>query len=318
VNTDSASTAEPRMCYLEPRRVFWLRHYLNRLLPRLKTQGHVPDRPRLCAFPNDLIGREMAVAGRFEMSGLRAVDYLCDRGVIQAGEDATLLDVGANIGTYAVCLHSRFGRVHAFEPHPIVAKVLDINLEVNQIRNVRVHRVALSNREGTATLQDAGVDNVGASTLERERLPEALRGSQSHEVPVVRGDQHLAAAFDERVAFVKIDVEGHEEEAIEGLSGLLSRHMPVIGFEANSAEASERLWRRLTSLGYTRFWALDFFPRYRHLAVRVLMLSLFGVRHALSPLDALRGRSYSLVFAMTDAQDETLRNSSRTAGVTVP
>jgi FkbM family methyltransferase len=310
VNKPTAATLAPtsaaHVCYTEPRLVFWLRHLLNRLMPRLKRRGKIPASPRLCAFPNDLIGREMSVAGLYEIAGLRAVEFLCDRGTIRSGPGTTFFDIGANIGTYSASLHGRFGAVHAFEPHPLVSKILAINLEANDISNVRIHVLALSNQAGMSPLHDAGVDNVGASSLEGGRLPDALRSEKTHMVRLVRGDDYLDGVADDGLAFIKIDVEGHEQAAIEGLATMVARYRPVIAFEANSGAASERLWILLQSLGYERFWALDFHPAYRSLPVRVAMLTLFGVRHALTPIERLGGRKYSLVFSMTAAQEAPL------------
>ena len=196
--------------------------------------------------------------------------------------------------------------MHAFEPHPWVSKILAINLEANDISNVQVHVVALSSAEGVLPLHDAGVDNIGASSLEQDRLPSSLRSGKTHMVRLARGDDFLEGLVGADLSFIKIDVEGHEQPAIEGLSSVLARHRPVVAFEANSGEASERLWTLLQSLGYERFWALDFSPAFRYLPIRVAMLTLLGVRHALSPIDRLDGRNFSLVFAMTAAQEVPL------------
>lgn len=298
-----ASKHKARICYRESRRVFWLRHYLNRLVPKLKRSGVIPVWPRLCAFPNDLIGREMSVAGLYEMAGIRAVESLCSSGAIGSSASSIFIDVGANIGIYTTALAKHFDSVLAFEPHPVTSRLLELNIEINRIPNAKVLRFALSNREGKADLTDAGVDNVGASTLETERISDSLRDGTIHEVDVRRGEGLLRAeCVTKPVAFMKIDVEGHEEAVIEGMIGWLSEQMPVIAFEANSNERSERVRKRLEDAGYTHFLGLDFYPWVSSLVLRVLVLTIFGVRHALEPVDSLLDRSYSLVFAMTDDQ----------------
>ena len=298
-----ASKHKAVICYHESRRVFWLRHYLNRLVPKLKRSGVIPVWPRLCAFPNDLIGREMSVAGLYEMAGIRAVENLCARGAIKSPASSIFIDVGANVGVYTTALARHFDTVLAFEPHPVISRILELNIEINHILNAKVFRSALSNRDGKAELTDAGVDNVGASTLEAGRLPDSLRDGTVHHVDVRRGEAFLRAQRLSRpVAFMKIDVEGHEEAVIEGMIRWISEQMPVIAFEANSNERSERVRKRLEQVGYTNFLGLDFYPRVPWLIPRVLVLTVFGVRHALKSIESLQGRNYSLVFAMTDHQ----------------
>jgi len=301
--TNSSATAAHVAVHTENRRIFWLRHYLNRLVPKLKLAGVVPVWPRLCAFPNDLIGREMAVAGLYELAGLNAVKKLVSLGVIAHAGERVFIDVGANIGIYTTSLSPCFKAVLAFEPHPFSSQLLGLNVELNNISNVTLFQCALSDRDGTANLTDTGADNVGASSLETERVTTA--GSKSwavYEVELRRGD----AVLDERclagrrVGFIKIDVEGHESSVIEGMAALIAQHKPVIAFEANSRLQSEGVRQHLEDAGYEFFYGLDFHPAVKSLPLRVLLLTLFGVKHVLRFLpESIGDKNFPLVFAMT-------------------
>ena len=291
--------AEHRICYVESRRVFWARHLLHRLVKRLKRQGRFPVHPRLVAFPNDLIGRELAVAGAYEPDGIRAMQWLCDSGIVAAPESHAFLDIGANIGIYTTAMAGRFAEALAFEPHPVTARVLALNVEINGLRNVKVQRVALSDRDGEAELFDAGHDNVGASSLEHAAQDGAPL--PSHRVPLLQGEAAVRAATARRVGLIKLDVEGHELKVIEGLSGLLAEHMPVLAFESNDPALAVSVPARLRTLGYESFVVLDFWPVVGWLPLRVLLLTLLGVRHALRPVESLEGGAYSLVFALPPA-----------------
>lgn len=307
------------ICYHELRRVFWLRHYLNRLIPSLKARGTFPVWPRLCAFPNDLIGREISVAGMYEMAGISSVARLCACGAISSPESSVFVDVGANVGVYSMSLSKYFGTVLAFEPHPVTSKLLNLNVEINGARNVTTYQCALSDHEGKAVLTDVGTDNMGASTLEGDRISDLRLSGKTHEVNICRGDEFLTdGRLGARISFIKIDVEGHEEAVIAGMSELIYGQMPVIAFEANSGARSERVRTRLADLGYTTFLGLCFYPRIRSLSLRVLILTIFGVRHALEPVGSLGDEKYSLVFAMTDAQKSCLDKMSKSAGGASP
>lgn len=243
------------------------------------------------------------------MAGIRAMECLLSRGVIARPGSSAFIDVGANIGIYTTVLAKYFATVLAFEPHPITSRLLELNVEINKVKNVRMFRCALSDREGKAQLADAGVDNVGASTLEVDRLPQSLRDGTVHEVDVHCGDAFLdAERLTAPLSFVKIDVEGHEGAVIDGMIKLLQEQKPVVAFEANTGGRSEQVRQRLEQIGYSAFLALDFYPRVRPLLLRIFFLTFFGVRHALKPVDSLSKRSYSLVFALTDAQKRRLDN----------
>lgn len=64
-----------------------------------------------------------------------------------------MLDVGASTGVFASCFGSLGWEVHAFEPCPEVFTRLSAHL--SNMANVRCHPLALSDRDGNATLHIA-------------------------------------------------------------------------------------------------------------------------------------------------------------------
>lgn len=112
-------------------------------------------------------------------------------------------DVGAAVGTYA-CLAGNCGAdVVAFEPHPGNRQRCRENLDLNNIA-ATVRDVALSDENETMSLaEDAGI----GSGMHR------LAAGGDHTVETIRGDAVDAPAPD----VLKIDVEGHEIEVLEGL-----------------------------------------------------------------------------------------------------
>lgn len=71
---------------------------------------------------------------------------------VAAGD--TVVDVGANIGSFTVSVSRRIGdgRVYSFEPEAENLALLKKNLEVNTCGNVTVFPFALSDTDGTETL----------------------------------------------------------------------------------------------------------------------------------------------------------------------
>lgn len=167
-----------------------------------------------------LLGR----AGAYERAHLRFLRSLVPPG-------ATVVDVGAHFGIYteALCrLVGAGGRVHAFEPQARVFEALQ-RLQSSH-DNLTVHRVALSSRTGTFALRTpflaGGVPEPALATLE----PVAA----AH-----RADRVATRTLDSYrdllngLAFVKVDVEGHETEFLDGARAVLTRCRPVVQIEDN-------------------------------------------------------------------------------------
>ena len=122
------------------------------------------------------------------------------------------IDVGANIGSYAVLASKVCGaRSIAFEPDPETVKWLRRNIEVNHLQALAVvHDVALGARNGEIAFT-VGLDttnHVAAAQDQRVRM-----------VAVRRLDDIADAAHP---TLVKLDVEGFEEQVLLGASHVLS------------------------------------------------------------------------------------------------
>jgi FkbM family methyltransferase len=151
--------------------------------------------------------------GRRPKSAERELNFL-DRVV---PKDAVTIDVGANFGLYTRELARLSKSVHAFEPSPKLADLL----RRTSASNVTVHETALSDRSGEAELmvpQGDGGPVHGLASIE-SRLDLAGLPVVSTRVPTARLDD----VIQQDVAFVKIDVEGHELSVLNGAVKLLGR-----------------------------------------------------------------------------------------------
>jgi tRNA1(Val) A37 N6-methylase TrmN6 len=64
------------------------------------------------------------------------------------GPELTVLDVGANFGTYSIALAAAAAKIHAFEPQRLIYNLLVGSVALNALTNVYCHNVALGDREG--------------------------------------------------------------------------------------------------------------------------------------------------------------------------
>ena len=141
-------------------------------------------------------------------------------------ERSVTIDVGANCGLYTRKLARLSRRVHAFEPSPKMAALL----RRTSASNVSVHEIALSDQIGDAELfipQDDNQPVYGLASLEPRRVA-SEQAVVATKVPTAR----LDAIVHEEVAFVKVDVEGHELNVLNGAVELLEHSQPVFLVEA--------------------------------------------------------------------------------------
>lgn len=155
---------------------------------------------------------------------------------------ATYWDVGSHVG-FMVAVASRLvgptGTVVAFEPSPENVRRLRQTIELNDLRNVTVRDVALSDRVGQAQffLSDSssmgslvsGSSPAGTVPVRTNTIDEELRS-----VPIPD--------------LVKIDVEGWENAVLAGATRLLEGHRPVLIVEVLTPERRRVVERRL--VGY--------------------------------------------------------------------
>jgi FkbM family methyltransferase len=128
-------------------------------------------------------------------------------------ESDTYIDVGANIGTTVIPAARRIttGRVIAFEPHPRTYSFLQENLRLNGITHVDARNCAVGSRPGWIGFTDKLTDDQNHPTDDRSAL----------QVKVEVLDQ-VTRDMD-RIALIKIDVEGYEKEVLAGASETLRK-----------------------------------------------------------------------------------------------
>jgi len=156
------------------------------------------------------------------------------------------IDAGANIGLFALSLVQCCERVYAFE----INRETSRELKDCAHPRIEILNVGLSNRAGEATLytpvREDGMVLTGWASLQSGNCP----GVTQHRETSVHLRTLDSFQFPE-CAFLKIDVEGHEVELIEGGLETLRRTRPVILVEVRAANAA-RVGALLEPLGYRR------------------------------------------------------------------
>jgi FkbM family methyltransferase len=148
--------------------------------------------------------------------------------VSRLSEGMTVVDCGAHHGMLSIIFANavgRSGRVFAYEPLPSNAIVIQQNAVLNHQDNVVVRAVGVGDMNATTTV------NLNASNtviVDDSGEPASNTGEP---ITVVRLDDDLDPAT--KIDFIKIDVEGHDLQALRGMSRILGQ-CPAIDLELHN------------------------------------------------------------------------------------
>jgi FkbM family methyltransferase len=168
--------------------------------------------------------------------------------------DDLVFDIGAHVGDRIASFRRLAARVVAVEPQPALAVTL--NMLYGRDRNVTIERKAVGQAIGALRMM-INVDNPTVSTASGALVCAAQNASgwegqnweKSIEVPATTLDALIAAHG--KPSFIKIDVEGFEEEALVGLT----QAVKALSFEFTTIQrdVAHACIKRCLSLGYLRF-----------------------------------------------------------------
>ena len=173
-------------------------------------------------------------------------------GFVQRGD--LVFDVGAHVGDRVASFRRLGARVVAVEPQPALVRVL--RLLYGRSADIAIEPVAVGRSTGSASMM-INADNPTVSTASPEFV-RAARDAQGWEtqrwtqsVPVAVTTLDALIGKHGLPAFIKIDVEGFEEEALQGLT----RAVKALSFEFTTIQRDVALAciARCTALGYSRF-----------------------------------------------------------------
>ncbi len=176
----------------------------------------------------------------------------------------TFVDAGANLGLYtaiAAKLVGPSGKVYAFEPSAREYERAKRTVEANKFENVELYRVALGEKDGTASL-NVCEEAYGAYNSVGKVSHFIAQGHVSHveEVSCRSLDSFAAEKGLRTVGMVKIDVEGAEAQVLRGGRKLFSAEDgPLVVCELSDWTASgvgssaAEAWELLAGFGYTPY-----------------------------------------------------------------
>jgi FkbM family methyltransferase len=155
--------------------------------------------------------------------------------------ESVFYDIGANVGFYSLLAAKLIfpGRVYAFEPLPQNVHYLRSHIQLNQLRNVEVFEVAISDECGSASF--ATEESRAMGHLERA-------GNVCVQSCTVDGLIHENKAAPPQ--YIKMDVEGAEFRALVGGQACFARFKPTLFLATHGKDVHEACCRLLESWQY--------------------------------------------------------------------
>jgi FkbM family methyltransferase len=185
------------------------------------------------------------------------------RHIVKAGD--YVIDVGANFGLYTKFLSDLVGgngKVFSIEPIPLTFKILSSNIKELGLGNVSPMNLAISDMEGLVEMEipryETGGKNYYQSSI-------TTHGSENHGRRV-KIERVMAKTIDDlfynmssQITFIKLDVEGHELNCINGSSKVRERSGAALLVEISDnpdelGSCAYRIFEILISEGYAPYW----------------------------------------------------------------
>jgi len=172
----------------------------------------------ILVFLNNGIGRQIYGLKKYEKENTEFFKKLIKKNWVS-------LDIGANMGYYTLLLAtlSKNGKIYAFEPNRLEYNTLNLNISLNNFKNIISANIALSNKNGYETFnitQDSGFSSF--RDTQREKVNEVVR------VKTKTLDFYVTKNNIKKIDFIKIDIEGSEKMMLQGTVKTLAIIKPKI------------------------------------------------------------------------------------------
>lgn len=159
--------------------------------------------------------------------------------LIRAG--SVVYDIGANIGLYAtrfLSLVNNSGYVYCFEPNPVATHYLSHNLAATGAKNYLILPFAIADRRGAIDLI-LNPDNHGLGSVALAKQGVKIK------VDTMTLDEGVARFGFRPPDVIKMDIEGGETLAINGMRETIERHRPALIFELHGRQAARETLKGL-------------------------------------------------------------------------
>ena len=201
-----------------------------------------------------------------------------------------IIEIGSNIGTHTIPLAKQVingGLVYAIEPQHQNHKLLLENIKDNEIKNVKVLKVAISSKEGKAymnTFNENMTSNYGDSRIFSVNFKDA------EGVPVKTLDNLFIKEIKEKksIKLIKCDAQGQELNIILGSRKIIDIYKPYLYLQNGDINTSKALIEEIKRMGYIMFWHLpplyspdNYLRNNKNIFPKIISCNMFCIHNSL-------------------------------------
>ena len=162
-------------------------------------------------FFNDTIAKEINIHGVYEKEEIEVLSKLI------SSKDH-VVDIGANIGNHSIAFSKISKKIYSFEAHPRTFEILKFNTD--KYKNIKIFNIGISNKKGSLFFKNIITTNIGGKKLSKTG---SIKSQINKLDNIIKSDK--------KIKLIKIDIEGHEHEALLGMKKLLSNNNSLILLE---------------------------------------------------------------------------------------
>jgi FkbM family methyltransferase len=150
--------------------------------------------------------------------------------LVNKNENVNIVDIGANVGLYS--LYAKFlpkSQFYSFEPYKFTYDILNDNIKLNDITNVKTYNFGIADKKGK-TILNVCLTHDGLHTMGDNPLRFSNITPMEVEIDTL---DNIFFNNNIKVDFIKIDTEGYEYFILKGGEQTIKTYKPIIQLEFN-------------------------------------------------------------------------------------
>lgn len=165
----------------------------------------------------------------------------------------TIIDIGANTGIYSLVAKAinPSAKIYGFEPVKRVFEKYQKNCTLNKF-DIKCIDFAASNFDGEAIIYDSPSEHVYSVTVNKNLSPDNIKTIET-KIKTKKLSTFIKEFNVSKIDLIKIDVETHEPEVLEGMEEFLNKFQPTLLIEILNDDIGKKVQSIIKNIDYLYF-----------------------------------------------------------------